>query len=158
MTLGRRGSSPTDSDSASNVKLLRKVTLLNGVTIIVGSIIGSGIFISPVSVLTNSGSAGLSLVVWAAGGLLSLIGALCYAELGTTLTKSGGDFTYIRTAFGSLPSFLFLWGTMMVNFPCLLAVVSKTFADYVSLPFYPEKECPPPALLRGLLAGFCLGK
>ena len=144
--------------SAEGVKLERTISLLNGVTIIVGSIIGSGIFISPVTVLSNSGSVGVSVIVWAACGMLSLAGALCYAELGTSITKSGGDFTYIKTAFGAVPGFMYLWVTIMVSLPCQQAIVSLTFADYVSLPFFPEKECPPPSELRGILAAFCMGK
>ncbi|XP_022094292.1 large neutral amino acids transporter small subunit 1-like isoform X2 [Acanthaster planci] len=144
------------SSVVSDVKLLRKVSLLNAVTVIVGSIVGSGIFISPVGVLANSGSAGSSVLIWAACGAISLVGALCYAELGTTLSESGGDFTYIRTAFGSLPGFLYLWVTMMVAFPSQQAIIALTFANYVSLPFYPEPECPPSIELRSLLAAVCL--
>lgn len=154
---GRRKSSEIDG-SSEGVKLEKTITLLNGVTIIVGSIIGSGIFISPITVLSNSASTGISVIVWAACGLLSLAGALCYAELGTSIKKSGGDFTYIKMAFGAIPGFMYLWVTMMVSLPCQQAIVSLTFADYVSLPFFTEKECPPPAELRGMLAAFCMGK
>ncbi|XP_033638823.1 large neutral amino acids transporter small subunit 1-like [Asterias rubens] len=152
---GRKMSSE-NGGSSEGVKLEKTITLLNGITIIVGSIIGSGIFISPVTVLSNSGSTGISVIVWAACGLLSLAGALCYAELGTSIKKSGGDFTYIKMAFGAVPGFMYLWVTMMVSLPCQQAIVSLTFADYVSLPFFTEKECPPPAELRGMLAAFCM--
>ena len=74
----------------------------------------SGIFVSPKGVIQEVKSVGLSLVVWTVCGFLSMIGALCYAELGCAIPKSGSDYAYIGEAFGGLPSFLYLWDATMV--------------------------------------------
>uniref|UniRef100_A0A8B9H3A6 Uncharacterized protein n=1 Tax=Astyanax mexicanus TaxID=7994 RepID=A0A8B9H3A6_ASTMX len=95
------------------VALKKKVTLLRGISIIIGTIIGAGIFISPKGILKNSGSVGMSLVVWVACGVLSLFGALSYAELGTCIKKSGGHYTYIMEAFGPQVAFVQLWADII---------------------------------------------
>jgi len=131
-----------NEEKGGETKLKRELGLTDGASIIIGIIVGSGIFVSPKGVLLYSGSIGLSLIVWIVSGLLSLVGALCYAELGTMIPKSGGDYAYILDAFGPLPSFLYLWSALLVIMPTGNAITALTFANYVLEPFYPE--CTPP--------------
>lgn len=134
----------------------QKVTLLNGITLIIGCIIGSGIFVSPTGVLKEAGSVGVALILWAVCGLISTLGALCYAELGCCIPKSGGDYAYILEIFGPLPAFLRLWVGIVVIRPSLSAIVALTFAEYVVKPFYPD--CPIPGSTVKLLAAVCICK
>lgn len=136
------------------IKLKPKITLINGVTVIVGSIIGSGIFVSPKGVLQEVGSVGISLIIWLACGLFSMIGAYCYTELGTEIVRSGADYAYIFEAFGPFLAFLRLWVEAMVVRPCSTAIVALTFANYVIEPLFPT--CPQPEIAVRLLAGLCI--
>lgn len=145
-----------DSDSSTGVKLKKNLRLHNGIAIIVGVIIGSGIFVSPKGVLQEVGSVGGSLMIWAACGIISLIGAMCYAELGTAIVKSGGDYAYINEAFGPLPAFLFLWVALLIIIPTGNAITALTFAYYALQPVY--STCDPPEEAVRLLAALSIGK
>lgn len=127
------------TDGAANpekVKMKKELGLLEGVAIILGIIFGSGIFISPKGVLQEVGSVGTSLVIWVLCGVLSMIGALCYAELGTAIPKSGGDYAYIYEAYGPLPAFLYLWDATVIFVPSTNAIMGLTFASYVFQPLF----------------------
>ena len=152
----RKGSTaaPADEDSGA-ICLKPKMTLLNGITVIVGSIIGSGIFVSPKGVLANTGSVGASLVVWITSGVYSMIGAYCYAELGCMITKTGADYAYIMESFGPFVAFLRLWVECMIVRPCSQAIVALTFSFYVLRPIYPT--CEPPDEAVRFLALVCIG-
>uniref|UniRef100_A0A3Q2W5B1 b(0,+)-type amino acid transporter 1 n=1 Tax=Haplochromis burtoni TaxID=8153 RepID=A0A3Q2W5B1_HAPBU len=133
-----------------NIQKINQVGLLSGICLIVGTMIGSGIFISPKSVLLYSGAVGPCLLIWTACGVLSTLGALCYAELGTMITKSGGEYPYFMEAFGSIVAYLYSWTTIMVLKPSSFAIITLSFAEYTSTPFYPG--CSPPLIVTKCLA------
>src|SRR4030095_10868935 len=87
--------------------LRRTLTLRDLIFIVVGTVIGSGIFLTPGAVVRSAGSGGVALIVWIVGGVLSLLGALTFAELGAVRPESGGMYTYLRDAFGRLLAFLY---------------------------------------------------
>lgn len=117
--------------------LQRKVGLFSGVALIVGTIIGSGIFASPRYVMEHCGSVGLTLVVWALCGVLGTCGALCYAELGTAIPLSGAEYSYLYEAFGPLSAFLYSWTAVVVLKPSQVAIICLAFGAYVIEPFFP---------------------
>ncbi|XP_011305349.1 large neutral amino acids transporter small subunit 1 isoform X2 [Fopius arisanus] len=143
-----------NADGGDEIKLEAKMSLINGVTVIVGSIIGSGIFVSPTGVLKHTGSVNVALMVWTASGIFSMVGAYCYAELGCMIKKSGADYAYIMETFGPFAAFIRLWVECMIVRPCSQAIVALTFSIYVLKPFFPE--CTPPDDAARLLAVVCI--
>ena len=150
--------------------LRKELSLISGVAYIVGSIIGSGIFITPRGILENTGSFGLSLVMWVIGGLTAVAGAFCYIELGTFIKKSGGDYTYILEAYsfkkqkpwleftGSLLAFLFTWSGVLVTQTTPLAIITMAFGRYLSRPFFIGGGCDVPIWIVRLLALFAISE
>ncbi|XP_049274242.1 large neutral amino acids transporter small subunit 1 [Rhipicephalus sanguineus] len=143
-----------DLDRQRGLTLKRDVGLLSGITFLLGSIIGTGIFITPGNVLKNSKSIGVDLSLWALGGLNAFIGGLCAAEMGALLPSSGGDYAFYLVAgrpygeYGDVPAFLFAW-TLFFMDPATTTIQGLTFAAYVlSLP-YPD--CAPPYEVKVLV-------
>lgn len=131
-----------DKPANKGVQLKRELGIFSAVNLIIGVMIGSGIFVSPASALIRSGSVGLCLVVWAVCGLISLLGALAFAELGTVVPKSGGEYSYFLEAYGKLhpfwgplPAFTCAWIYILILRPAEVAVICLTFAEYVLQPF-----------------------
>ena len=97
---------------------------------VIGGIIGAGIFRNPAEVARRVVSAELTLSVWILGGVIALIGAFCYGELGSRNPKAGGGYVYLRDAFGELPAFLYAWSLLLIIATGAIAGVAVTFADY----------------------------
>jgi APA family basic amino acid/polyamine antiporter len=103
--------------------------------IVVGTIIGSGIFLVPREMMQDAGSSSLVFLAWIAGGLLSLFGAMTYAELGAMLPYAGGEYVFIRGAYGDAPAFLYMWTWFAVAKPASIAAVTIGLAR--TLGFFP---------------------
>ena len=144
------------SDEVSKVELKKTISLANGVGLIVGTIIGAGIFISPAGVLSNAGSIGLTMCVWFACGIIASLGALCYCELGTTIPRTGGEYAYFTYIFGPIPAFLVSWTAILIVKPAAIAAVSMVFGQYVTKPFYPD--CEPPSYLVKIFGFSSIGE
>src|SRR2546423_12871736 len=89
--------------------LLRALTLTDAIAVVVGTVIGTGVFLKPAVMTQQLGSPVLVLLAWLAAGLLSLAGALAYAELGALFPQAGGEYVYLGKAFGDAPAFLYGW-------------------------------------------------
>lgn len=112
--------------------LNRTLTLRDLILIVIGTVIGSGIFLVPGTVLRQTGgSVGVALLVWLAAGVLSLLGALTYGEMGASKPEAGGLYVYIRDALGPLPAFLYGWTMFFVIASGSCATLAVAFTNYL---------------------------
>src|SRR5216684_4132753 len=121
-------------------ELVRTLRLRDLLLLFVGSVIGSGIFRTPGPILRQvNGSVGISLLVWIVGGVLSLLGALTYAELAAANPEAGGLYCYIRDGFGRLSAFLYGWCLFLVIASGSVAALARVFSEYLAtvLPISP---------------------
>ncbi|KAG8570543.1 hypothetical protein GDO81_011309 [Engystomops pustulosus] len=133
------------------VCLKRCLGFFDSVCFLVGCIIGAGIFVSPKGVLEYCQlNVGVALCIWAACGMVCIMCSLCYAELGTSLPFSGGEYYHVKRGLGSLPAFVTIWTLILFIRPASNAARALIFAEYISQPFY--SGCPPPDLLKKILA------
>lgn len=109
----------------------KTLTYLNGLSLIVGLIIGSGIFSSPSQVNANAGSPGAAIIVWIVAGILAWTGAASYAELGGAIPLNGGPQVYLSKIFGELAGFLFTWVAVLVLKPGSAAIISIIMGEYL---------------------------
>lgn len=139
------------NETDGKVCLKRRLGFFDSVSFLVGSIIGAGIFVSPKAVLEYSQlNIGVALCIWAACGVVCILCTLCYAELGSSLPFSGGEYYHVRRGLGPLPAFVTIWTLTLFIRPSSNAARALTFAEYVSRPFY--GGCSPPDLLKKSLA------
>ena len=108
----------------------RRLTLRDAALVVVGGIIGGGIFLNPGVAAQRTGSGAALLALWIGAGVLTLLGALCYAELGARRPQAGGIYVYLREAFGPLAGFLFGWTMLLVIYSGSTAAVATIFARY----------------------------
>jgi basic amino acid/polyamine antiporter, APA family len=135
-----RGKGPADTDIHSSTGSLGipiggpqpVLGMFDAIALIVGIVVGAGIFSFPSLVASNTGTPATFILVWVIGGFVSLVGALCYAELASTFPNAGGDYHFLRRSFGEKFSFLFAWARMSVIQTGSVAILAFIFGDYVS--------------------------
>jgi len=137
----------TSSQASDDFQLKKKVGLAGSVGVIAGTMVGSGIFASPVGVLAGTnGSVGLSLVLWAGCGVIAGLASLCYCELASCIDESGGEYAYLNKAYGPVVAFVFAWCSCLVARTSGNAATAVTFGSYLVEPFY-NGDCQPPDVL-----------
>jgi basic amino acid/polyamine antiporter, APA family len=132
MTSEARSVSEEGAGAAGTAVPREVLGMREAVALIVGVVIGAGIFKAPSMVAQMTGDAGTMFGAWLLGGLMSLIGALCYAELTTTYANAGGDYYFLRRAYGNAVSFLFAWARFSVISTGSIALLAFVFGDYVN--------------------------
>ena len=132
-------------DSTTKASLVRGLGLMAAGAVVIGNVIGTGVFLKARVMTCNVGSPGRVVAVWAVAGLLSLAGALTYAELAAMLPRAGGEYVFIRQAYGALASFLFGWTRFFVASTGATAGLAAGFAIFINI------------LMRGALADHSVG-
>ena len=117
--------------AAGEASLVRGLGTLDATLLTVGSVVGTGIFLTTSDIVRSLPHAGWLLAVWVAGGLLTLAGALSYAELGAMFPRAGGIYHYLKEAYGPLPGFLFGWACFLIIMSGGAAALAVGFAEYL---------------------------
>jgi amino acid transporter len=125
----RRASAPTGPTATIPQPILRRV---DAVAIVVGIVVGAGIYRTPSVVAGTTGDAGWMLALWLLGAVVSFVGALCYAELASAYPHAGGDYHFLTRAFGRNVSFLYAWARATVVQTGSIALLAFVFGDYLS--------------------------
>jgi APA family basic amino acid/polyamine antiporter len=114
------------------VSYAARLGTFSGTMLVVGGIIGAGIFLSPSVVAQRVGTAPLTLGAWGIGAVVAIIGGFVYAELGARRPQAGGTYVYLRDAYGSLPAFLYGWALFLIMATGAIAAVAMTGANYLA--------------------------
>ena len=140
--------------SESPVGYARRIGPFSGTMMVVGGIIGSGIFLNPSIVAQRVGTGPLTMLVWGIGAIVAILGAFIFAELGALRPAAGGGYAYLRDAFGPLPAFLYGWALLVAIASGATAAVAVTFASYAAplLGLAPSSHIPLAAAVIVLLA------
>jgi len=120
---------------APQVSYARRLGVWDATMVVVGGVIGSGIFLTPATIARQTSSSAEQLLAWGFGGVLALIGALCYAELGARRPNAGGGYVNLREAFGLVIAFVYGWNMLVVNYSGSLAAVATVFVQYAAAAF-----------------------
>src|SRR5437868_10536468 len=123
----------TTENSGDGKKLIRGLSLVDATTIVVGSMIGSGIFIVSSESSRLVGSPGWLIAAWAIAGLMTITGALCCAELAAMMPRAGGQYVFLREAYGPAAGFLFGWSLLLVIQTGTIAAVAVAFARFMGV-------------------------
>src|SRR5215210_3612296 len=122
----------TDVQQHPEPGLRRQIGLTTAAAVVVGEVVGVGIFLTPAAMAKSLGSPLLVLVVWLLSGLMALSGALCYGELAARYPAAGGGYVYLREAYGPALAFLYGWMVFLVLDPGLTATFAVGLASYSS--------------------------
>jgi len=120
------------ADAPPRAQLVRGLTLADTTALVVGTVIGTGVFIKSAIMAQDAGSPLVVLAAWVAAGFLSLAGALTYAELGAMLPEAGGEYVYLRRSYGDLAAFLYGWMRFVVAGSGSIAILAVGFATFLS--------------------------
>jgi basic amino acid/polyamine antiporter, APA family len=134
-------------EHSADRQLDRAIGLWSAILFVIGSVIGSGIFLTTGVMAATIPSASLLLLAWTLGGVLAITGGLTYAEMGAMFPRSGGVYVFLREAYGTLPAFLYGWAALLVVISGGIAAVAVGFAEYLSY-FFPALS-PSIIVLRG---------
>jgi APA family basic amino acid/polyamine antiporter len=129
------GNGTANSVVSVGAQLVKSLGLLDATMIVAGSMIGSGIFIVSADIARQVASPGLLIVAWLATGLMTMMAALCYAELAAAIPKAGGEYIFLRDSFGSMWGFLYGWTMLLVIQTATIAAVAIAFANFTGVLF-----------------------